>query len=96
MPNIITVVNPIRKNPPSKLQTDRSGSKYDKLILHAINNPEEWYLIAKGPKENRNSLYSTASAIRSGRLGNIPTGKSIELKTRRVMDEMHLYIRGNS
>ncbi len=96
MSKIITVDSPIRKDPPTKQQRVSSGSKYDKLILYAINNPDEWYLIAKSCTDNRDSLYSTASAIRSGRLGNIPSGRVVELKTRRVMNEIHLYIKGIS
>lgn len=84
----------IQENPPVKLQTDRSGSKYDKFIEHCLENRDTWFKIASAPRSKRNSLYSTASAIRSGRLGNIPAGEKIEVMVRRVDDVMNLYMRG--
>ena len=85
---------PIQENPPEKLQVAKKGSKYDAAIKAASENPGVWYKVASVPNANRSSMYSTASAIRGGRLGNIPDGKRIEVMVRRVEDEVNLYIKG--
>ena len=85
---------PVQENPPEKLQVAAKGSKYDAAIETAVANPGIWYKVASGPNSNRSSMYSIASAIRGGRLGNIPDGERIEVMVRRVEDEVNLYIRG--
>jgi hypothetical protein len=84
------------QTPPSKVFTDRGGSKYDMAIQHAIENTGEWFRVISVPVEKRSSAYSTASAIRQGRLGNIPENANIELVCRRVNDEIVMFIRNNA
>ena len=61
----------IVKQSPRKGAYRKGGSKYDKAIQTAIDNPNEWVEVASTTVENRSSMYSTASAIRGGRLGTI-------------------------
>jgi hypothetical protein len=70
--HIDVLATPQRANPPSKLVTDNRGSKYDVFFETALSNPNEWFLVASAPISARQTVYSTASAIRSGRLGNMP------------------------
>tara|TARA_A100001035_G_C27674311_1_gene449896 strand:+ start:90 stop:365 length:276 start_codon:yes stop_codon:yes gene_type:complete len=84
------------QTPPSKVFTDRGGSKYDVAIKHTMDNPNEWFRVVSVPVEKRNSAYSTASAIRQGRLGNIPKGANIEIICRRVNDEIVLFMKCNA
>ena len=84
------------QTPPSKVFTDRGGSKYDEAIRHTIQNPNEWFRVIAVPLEKRNSAYSTASAIRQGRLGNIPEGANIDIICRRVNDEIVLFMKCNA
>jgi len=83
-----------QENPPAKLQTENRGSKYDEAITTALENTGTWYRVTSTTVENRDSMYSTASALRGGRLGNVPTGKNIEVMVRRVDDEIVLFIKG--
>jgi hypothetical protein len=83
-----------QENPPTKLHTENRGSKYDTAINTALESPNTWYRVASTTVENRDSMYSTASALRGGRLGNVPAGKNIEVMVRRVDDEIVLFIKG--
>jgi|TARA_R100000353_G_scaffold95958_1_gene70237 hypothetical protein len=83
-----------QENPPAKLHTENRGSKYDVAINTALENTGTWYRVASTTVENRDSMYSTASALRGGRLGNVPADKSIEVMVRRVDDEIVLFIKG--
>jgi len=80
--------------PPEKVFTDRGGSKYDEAITIALSNPNQWFQVASVPVEKRDSMYSTASAIRKGRLGNIPEGKRLDIMCRRVDNDIIMFIRG--
>lgn len=73
MNNIDVLHTPIKATPPAKLVTDKKESKYDIFFSTALDSPNEWFLIASAPISARDTVYSTASAIRSGRLGNMPT-----------------------
>ena len=86
-------INLVEATPPEKVFTERNGSKYDKVIEHAINNKGTWFQVATVPVENRDSIYSTASAIRKGRLGNIPKGENINITCRRVNDNVVMFIK---
>ena len=86
-------INLVEATPPEKVFTERSGSKYDKVINHAIDNKGTWFQVASVPVENRDSMYSTASAIRKGRLGNIPNGENINITCRRVEDRVVMFIK---
>ena len=57
-----------QENPPAKLHTENRGSKYDVAINTALENTGTWYRVASTTVENRDSMYSTASALRGGRL----------------------------
>jgi|TARA_B100000902_G_scaffold258056_1_gene244314 hypothetical protein len=72
MNNIDVLNTPIKATPPAKLVTDKKESKYDIFFSTALDSPNEWFLIASAPISARDTVYSTASAIRSGRLGNMP------------------------
>ena len=82
-----------KATPPEKVHTDRSGSKYDKAIEMAIADKGAWIQVGSVPVENRNSIYSTASAIRGGRLANIPEGENIQIVCRRVDDNVVMFIK---
>ena len=85
--NNIDVLNrPIKATPPAKLVTDKKESKYDIFFRTALESPNEWFLIASAPISARDTVYSTASAIRSGRLGNMPSVNTgaFEIIVRRV------------
>ena len=86
-------INLQSQTPPSKVFTDRGGSKYDEAIATAIANKGEWFRVSSVPVEKRNSICSTASAIRQGRLGNIPSNEQIQLVCRRVDDEVIMFIK---
>ena len=92
---------PVRANPPSKLVTDNRGSKYDVFFETALNNPNEWFMVASAPVSARQTVYSTASALRSGRLGNMPEVSKgrFEVIVRRVDDKdesmSNMYMRYN-
>lgn len=73
MNNINVLDAPLKATPPAKLVTDKKESKYDIFFRTALDSPNEWFLIASAPISARDTVYSTASAIRSGRLGNMPT-----------------------
>ena len=79
--------------PPEKIITDRSGSKYDKAIELAIENKREWIQVGSVAVENRNSIYSTASAIRGGRLANIPAHEKVIITCRRVEDRVVMFMK---
>ena len=79
--------------PPSKVFTDRGGSKYDIAIQTAMKSRGDWFRVSSVPVEKRNSIYSTASAIRNGRLANIPQGVNIQIICRRVNDEVVMFIK---
>jgi len=80
-------------NPPEKVHTERGGSKYDKAIQTAIDNPNEWVEVASTTVENRSSMYSTASAIRGGRLGTIPQGINLQVICRRVDERVVMFMK---
>ena len=92
---------PQRANPPTKLITDNRGSKYDIFFETALKNPNEWLLVASAPVSARQTVYSTASALRSGRLGNMPEVSKgrFEVIVRRVDDRdesmSNMYMRYN-
>jgi hypothetical protein len=79
--------------PPEKVFTERSGSKYDKAINTAIENRGKWIQVGYAPVSKRDSMYSTASAIRGGRLGNIPNGVELEIVCRRVNDRIIMFMK---
>lgn len=79
--------------PPSKVFTDRGGSKYDEAINLAIENRGTWFQVASVPLDKRDSMYSTASAIRKGRLGNIPESEEIQITCRRVEDKVIMFMK---
>ena len=93
---------PVRANPPSKLVTDNRGSKYDIFFETALNNPNDWFMVASAPVSARQTVYSTASAIRSGRLGNMPkvSEGNFEIIVRRVDENnesfSNMYLRYNN
>ena len=39
------------QTPPSKVFTDRGGSKYDEAIRHTMDNPNEWFRVISVPLE---------------------------------------------
>jgi len=80
-------------SPPEKVFTSKGGSKYDDAIRIAIENKGEWLRIGAVPIEKRNSIYSTASAIKNGRLGNVPHGESITIICRRVDNEVVMFMK---
>ena len=80
-------------NPPEKVYTSKGGSKYDEAIKTAINHKGEWLRGGAVPIVKRHSIYSTASAIKNGRLGNIPQGESITVICRRVDDEVVMFMK---
>jgi len=79
--------------PPEKVFTERSGSKYDEAIKTAIANKGEWFEVASCPVDKRDSMYSTASAIRNGRLATIPQDENITIVCRRVNDSIVMFIK---
>jgi len=79
--------------PPEKVFTERSGSKYDEAINTAIKNRGEWIQVGSAPVSKRDSMYSTASALRGGRLGNIPNGVELEIICRRVNDRIIMFMK---
>jgi len=79
--------------PPEKVFTERSGSKYDEAIQTAIKNRGEWIQVGSTPVSKRDSMYSTASALRGGRLGNIPNGVELEIICRRVNDRIIMFMK---
>jgi len=81
------------RTPPEKVFTERSGSKYDKAINTAIENRGKWIQVGSAPVSKRDSMYSTASAIRGGRLGNIPNGVELEIVCRRVNDRIIMFMK---
>lgn len=89
----IVDINIAKATPPEKVHTDRAGSKYDEAIRLAIAERGEWIQVGTTPVENRNSIYSTASAIRGGRLANIPEGENIQIVCRRVDDDVVMFIK---
>ena len=78
--------------PPEKVFTERSGSNYDEAIKTAIANKGEWFEVASCPVEKRDSMYSTASAIRNGRLATIPENEHINIVCRRVDNRIVMFI----
>ena len=80
--------------PPARIGGRLAYSKYDEAINTAINNKNTWFKVTTTPLANRQSLYSTASAIRQGRLGNVPDGEKIEVMCRRVDNEIVMFIQG--
>jgi len=78
--------------PPEKVFTERSGSKYDKAINTAIENRGKWIQVGSAPVSKRDSMYSTASAIRNGRLATIPQDENINIVCRRVNDSIVMFI----
>ena len=89
----ISVGKIVASQPPTKVYRPVSGSKYDEAINTAIANAGTWFEVAKCPVENRDSMYSTASALRGGRLGNIPDGVELEIMCRRIEDEIVMFMR---
>lgn len=84
-----------QENPPAITYGSRQRvSKYNEAIKLALENKHTWFRVASTPVENRNSMYSTASAIRDGRLGDVPTGEKVQVMCRRVEDEIVLFIQG--
>ena len=71
--------SPVRANPPSKLVTDNRGSKYDIFFETALNNPNEWFMVASAPVSARQTvIWSGLTSETHGPYGSETKKRAIE------------------